>query len=60
MPTTKVISKQVGSSQSRRFLATVLMDHSLPDMTMAEKEIPLNRSHSMKQQATEETERERL
>jgi hypothetical protein len=42
MPTAKVISKEAGSSQSRRLLGSALMDHSLPNMTMAEKEIPLS------------------
>jgi hypothetical protein len=42
MPTAKVISKQAGSSQSRRFSASALMEHSLPDLTLAEKEIPLS------------------
>jgi hypothetical protein len=39
MPTAKVISKQAGSSQSRRLLGSALTDHSLPNMTMAGKNI---------------------
>ena len=40
----KVISKQTGSRQSRRFPASVLMVLSLHDMTIAEKGIPLSRN----------------